>query len=137
MNKSTHFTGQPIIKQLMTLLDSSIVNRTARTYQSDRYYKRFKTCDRLVPMLFDTLIGVSSLREQSSVMLACEGKNNHLNMKHFPRRITISDANAKVSSDVFGAIYHPLLKRYRGFFFGQQPLPSGGKRFKDYRFHNH
>lgn len=115
MNKSTHFSGQPIIKQLLKFLDSSLINRTARAYDSDRYYKRFKTYDHVVTMLFAGLSGVSSLRELSSVMLACEGKINHLNMKHFPRRSTISDANAKRSSDVFGAIYHRLLKQYSGF----------------------
>lgn len=28
MNKSTHFTGQPIIKQLLKFLDPSLINRT-------------------------------------------------------------------------------------------------------------
>jgi len=121
MNKSTHFSGQPIIKQLLKFLDSSLINRTARAYDSDRYYKRFKTYDHVVTMLFAGLSGVSSLRELSSVMLACEGKINHLNMQHFPRRSTISDANANRSSDVFGAIYHRLLKRYRGFLSDSSP----------------
>jgi len=121
MNKSTHFSGQPIIKQLLNFLDSSLINRTARAYDSDRYYKRFKTYDHVVTMLFAGLSGVSSLRELSSVMLACEGKINHLNMQHFPRRSTISDANANRSSDVFGAIYHRLLKRYRRFLSDSSP----------------
>lgn len=121
MNKSTHFTGQPIIKQLLKFLDPSIINRTARSYQSDRYYKRFKTYDHVVTMLFAALSGVSSLRELSSIMLACEGKINHLNMHHFPRRSTISDANANRSSQVFGAIYGQLLNRYRRFLSDSSP----------------
>lgn len=121
MNKSTHFSGQPIIKQLLKFLDPSIINRTARSYQSDRYYKRFKTYDHVVTMLFAALSGVSSLRELSSIMLACEGKINHLNMHHFPRRSTISDANANRSSQVFGAIYGQLLNRYRRFLSDSSP----------------
>lgn len=113
MNKSTHFSGHPIIKQLLGFIDRGLINRTAQAWQADRYYKRFKTYDHLVTMLFAALSGVSSLRELSSVMLACEGKINHLNMKHFPRRSTISDANAHRSSEVFGEIYHRLLKQYR------------------------
>jgi hypothetical protein len=121
MNKSTHFSGQPIIKQLLTFLDPALINRTAQAWQADRYYKRFKTYDHLVTMLFAALSGVSSLRELSSVMLACEGKINHLNMQHFPRRSTISDGNAHRSSEVFGEIYHRLLKRYRRFLSDSSP----------------
>lgn len=37
-------------------------------------------------------------------MLACEGRISHLNLKHFPKRSTLSDANKKRTSEVFGAI---------------------------------
>lgn len=121
MNKSTHFSGYPIIKQLLQYIDRGLINRTAYAWQADRYYKRFKTYDHLVTMLFAALSGVSSLRELSSVMLACEGKINHLNMTHFPRRSTISDGNANRSSEVFGEIYHRLLKRYRSFLSDSSP----------------
>jgi hypothetical protein len=121
MNKSTHFSGHPIIKQLLQFIDRGLITRTANTWQADRYYKRFKTYDHLVTMLFACLSGVSSLRELSSVMLACEGKINHLNMSHFPRRSTISDANAHRSSEVFGDIYHRLLKQYRSFLSDSSP----------------
>jgi len=121
MNKSTHFSGHPIIKQLLQFIDPGLINRTAQAWQADRYYKRFKTYDHLVTMLFVALSGVSSLRELSSVMLACEGKINHLNMKHFPRRSTISDANAKRPCEVFAEIYHRLLKRYRRFLSDSSP----------------
>jgi hypothetical protein len=121
MNKSTHFSGHPIIKQLLQFIDRGLINRTANTWQADRYYKRFKTYDHLVTMLFAALSGVSSLRELSSVILACEGKINHLNMTHFPRRSTISDANAHRSSEVFGDIYHRLLKQYRSFLSDSSP----------------
>lgn len=63
MNKSTHFTGHPIIKQLLNILDPSVITRTAARYQTDRYYKRFKTSDHLVTMLFAALSGVTSLSE--------------------------------------------------------------------------
>jgi len=121
MNKSTHFSGQPIIKQLLQFIDRGLINRTAQAWGADRYYKRFKTYDHLVTMLFAALSGVSSLRELSSVMLACEGKINHLNMQHFPRRSTISDGNANRPSEVFGQIYHRLLKRYRSFLSDSSP----------------
>jgi len=58
-------------------------------------------------MLFAVLSGCSSLREVTSIMLACEGKLSHLGIKHFPRRSTLADANKRRSSHVFGAIVMP------------------------------
>jgi hypothetical protein len=66
-------------------------------------------------MIYATLSGVSSLRELSTVMLACDGRISHLSLKHFPKRSTLSDANKKRSSEVFGVIYSFLYKRYAGF----------------------
>ena len=105
MNKSNNFSGQPIIKQLLKLISPSIITRTASQHNSDRYYKRFKTYDHLVTMLYATLSGVSSLRELSTILLACEGRIGHLNLKHFPKRSTLSDANKNRSSQVFASIY--------------------------------
>jgi len=63
-------------------------------------------------MLYGVLSGVSSLRELSTVMLACEGKLSHLGLDNFPKRSTLSDANANRSSEVFATIYYALLGRY-------------------------
>jgi hypothetical protein len=78
MRKSKNFSGQPIISQILNFLPSLIISRTAKQYNSDRYYKRFKTYDHLITMVFATMSDCSSLREISSIMLACEGKINHL-----------------------------------------------------------
>jgi transposase len=48
-------------------------------------------------------------------MLACEGKINHLGLKHFPKRSTLSDANKRRSSEVFADIYYQLYGRYKQF----------------------
>ena len=77
MCKSKNFSGQPIISQILNFLPSSIISRTAKQYNSDMYYKRFKTYDHLVTMVFATISGCSSLREISGIMLACEGKINN------------------------------------------------------------
>lgn len=76
MNKSKNFSGQPIISQVLKLLPSRIITRTAEKHQSDRYYKRFKTYDHLVTMIFATLSGSSSLREVSSIMLDVNNNKN-------------------------------------------------------------
>jgi len=130
MNKSTNFSGTPIIKQILKYILPTDISRTAEKYKSDRYYKRFKTYDHLVTMIYATLSGVSSLRELSTVMLACEGRISHLNLKHFPKRSTLSDANKKRSSEVFGAIYSILYKRYAGFLSDSNPLRLPVKKLR-------
>ena len=115
MNKSTNFSGQPIISQILKFIDNKIIYRTAAKHNSDRYYKKFKTFDHLVTMAFTAISSCSSLRELSSIMLACEGKINHLGLKFFPKRSTISDANKKRNSKVFADIYYRLYERYKSF----------------------
>lgn len=113
MNKNNKFSGKPIISQVIGLLDRIKINRTARANESDRYYKRFKTLDHLITMIYVVLSGCSSLREITGIMLACEGKLNHLGIKYFPKRSTISDANRKRKSKVFSDIYFDLYKKYK------------------------
>jgi Transposase DDE domain/Domain of unknown function (DUF4372) len=115
MNKSRNFSGHPIIKQVLGFIDSKIIYRTAEKYQSDKYTKKFTTYEHLVTMIFTVISGCSSLREVSSIMLACEGKINHLGLKYFPRRSTLSDANKRRGSEVFADIYYQLYGRYKQF----------------------
>lgn len=115
MSKSKNFSGQPIIKQILGFIDRSIIYRTAEKHKSDRYTKKFTTYEHLVTMIFTVISGCSSLREVTSIMLACEGKINHLGLKHFPKRSTLSDANKRRSSQVFADIYYQLYKRYSSF----------------------
>ena len=95
------------------LFRSDKISRTARENQSDRYYKKFKTFDHLVTMIYVVLGACNSLREITGVMLACGGKINHLGIKYFPKRSTISDANRNRNSNVFLEIYLGLYKKYR------------------------
>ncbi len=121
MNKSKNFSGQPIISQVLKFIPSSLISRTARKEGGDHYYKRFKTYDHLVTMIMATLSGCSSLREVNGIMLACEGRINHLGLTRFPRRSTLSDANRKRSSGVFAAIYQQLYHRYQRILSDSSP----------------
>jgi len=133
MNKSKNFSGRPIISQVLKFIPASIINRTAKKQMSDRYYKRFKTYDHLVTMIFATLSGSSSLREVSSIMLACEGKINHLGLTRYPKRSTLSDANKKRSSSVFAAIYQSIYNQYKHFLSDSNPrtLPVNDLKIVD------
>ncbi|MCE2612437.1 DUF4372 domain-containing protein [Flavobacteriaceae bacterium D16] len=122
MNKSTNFSGQPIVKQLLNFISSDMVSGTVTGQNSDRYYKRLKTYDPLVAMLYATLSGISSLRELSTILLACEGRIGHLNLKYFPKPSALSDAYRNRSSRVFAEIYYRLFDKYRSFLSDSSPL---------------
>lgn len=107
-----------------------LVSRTAKSFNSDHYYKTCKTYEHLVSMLYATLSGMSSLRELSTVMLACEGRLSHLNISDFPKRSTLSDANKNRSSEVFASIYYSLFNKYRSFLSDSSPLSLPVKHLK-------
>ena len=81
-------------------------------------------------MIFTVISGCSSLREVSSIMLACEGKINHLGLKDFPKRSTLSDANKRRSAAVFADIYHLLYKRYHRFLSDSRTCEPAVKDLK-------
>lgn len=113
MDKSSHFFGQPIFSQLLSLIDKSILKRIVNTHQSDRYYKRLDTWHHLVSMLYGCFSGATALRELSTGLLACQRKLVHLGISNYPKRSTLSDGNMKRSSQVFADLYMALFKKYR------------------------
>ena len=113
MAKSTHFFGQSVFGQLIDLIDPTVISRALRQIHSDRYYKRFQTWDHLVSMLFGVLAHCTSLREICGAMMGLKGKLEHFGLQRVPHRSTLSDANRKRTSEVFGLIYYGLVTRYR------------------------
>jgi hypothetical protein len=109
------FSGQPIFTQLLKLVDRSVIHQIAQASKADRYYKKFKTYDHLICMLYAVLSRCQTLRELSTGMLACQGKINHLGLIYCPKRSTISDANKKRDSEVFRKIYMDLFRKYHRF----------------------
>lgn len=114
MHKSSFFTGQPIFSQLLNFIPRSLVNGIARDLQADRYCKRFSSYDHLVTMLYSVYNNCHSLREVSTGMLAWEQRLNHLGIRHYPRRSTISDANNRRTPEFFEQVYAKLLSKYGG-----------------------
>jgi len=115
MNKSTFFTGQPIFTQLLKFIPKDSVVRIARERKADYYSKRFNTYEHLVTMLYSIFNNCNSLREVTTGMLASEQRLKHLGVRYHPRRSTLSDANSRRVSDVFGDIYYSMYKRYAPF----------------------
>lgn len=109
MSKDPNFIGQPILSQLLSLIDKREIDKIASTNLSDHYTKKFTTYNHLVTMLYCILHKCSSLREVTTGMQACFTKLNHLGMTYCPRRSTLSDTNKRRSEKVFEEIYMMLL----------------------------
>lgn len=115
MSKNSHFFGQSVFGQLISLIEHNIIERSVRESNSDRYIKRFMTKDHLISMLFCVFAKCTSLREVSGAMLGLSGKTAHFQLSHIPYKSTLSDANKRRDANVFGLIYNRLLKRYGHF----------------------
>ncbi len=112
MNKGTYFTGQPIFSQIINLIPRSKISQLSKEYQTDRYYKKFKTYDHLISMLYTIFNGCTSIREVVTGLMACEGKLLHLGLNYSVRKSTLSDANCKRNEKVFEQIYKVLYDKY-------------------------
>lgn len=115
MSKSTHFYGQSVFGQLISYIDESIISDSAKETGSDHYFKRFKTKDHIISMLFCVFAKCTSLREVSGAMLGLAGKTKHFKLEHIPYRSTLSDANKRRDAGVFCLIYNKLLRKYGHF----------------------
>lgn len=105
MGKGTNFIGQPILKQMLYYVNTASIKKIAKRHNAERYVKKFDTYKHLVVMLFSVLEGYHSLREVITGMLSNAHKLSHLGMDYMIRRSTLSDANNRRSSIVFGDIY--------------------------------
>jgi hypothetical protein len=112
MGKSIHFTGQPVFGQLLQLVPKNIIRSVAKEHSSDRYYKRFKTYEHLVTMLYSSFQKCQSIREVVTGMMACSTRIGHLGVDYMPRRSTLSEANINRKEQVFADIYHRLYSNY-------------------------
>jgi hypothetical protein len=116
MSKTTHFFGNSVFGQLISLIDSNIISDSVKQCNSDRYIKKFMTKDHLISMLFCSFAKCTSLREVSGAMLGLSGKTKHFQLNHIPKKSTLGDANQRRDADVFGKIYQKLLVKYNHVF---------------------
>ena len=112
MGKSNYFSSKSVFGQLISLTDDKFIKDSVKKSDSDRYVKRFKTKDHLISMLFCSFAKCNSLREVSGAMLGLSGKTDHFQLKHIPKRSTLSDANKNRKVEFFEDIYNKLLNQY-------------------------
>ena len=130
MPKSSFFTGQPVLNQLLKLIPVSMVHQLSRRYKADRYYKKFTAYDHLVSLLFCGFHHCSSLRELITGLQANSHRLKHVGMKHTPRRSTLADANQRRSSAFFETLFHELFR----FHYGTLPDSLRNKKLYERLF---
>ena len=113
MNKSTDYLGQPILTQLLSLINKPIIEHAIRTHKANYRYKKLMVWDHLVSMLYGVFTNCTSLREIQHGLEVCQGKLNHLNLSRVPPRSTLSDGNKSRPAKVFGTIYQKLYETYK------------------------
>ena len=113
MNKGTHFNGQPMYGQLISLLDKHEILKFSREKKGERYVKHFDAYQHLVVMLYAVIKRFDSLREITDSMFPEARKLAHLGINMMPRRSTLSDANARRPEAVFESTYRSLYARYK------------------------
>lgn len=128
MGKSTNFSGQPILNQLLMFLDKGQIRKISKSHGGDRYVKKFTTYNHVVVMLFVALEGYQSIREVLVGLLANAHKLGHLGLNYIVRRSTLSEANGRRSSKLFGDIYMEVYHRNKAFLADSRLSDADMKR---------
>jgi len=109
------FVGQPIFKQVISLIDVVNIQGLILKHNSDRYYKAFKSRMHLVTMLFGILSRCDSMTEICEGLRAMGGKLNHLGFEKAPAKSTACDGLRNRPSGFFEDLYFSLVKKYQSF----------------------
>lgn len=128
MGKSTNFSGQPILNQLLMYLDKGQIRKISKSHGGERYVKKFCSYNHVVVMLFVALEGYQSIREVIVGLLSNANKLGHLGLGYLVRRSTLSEANHRRSSKIFGEIYMEVYLRNRSSLTDSRLSDSDMKR---------
>jgi len=122
MSKNTEIklVGQPILKQVLNLVDSVVFKRLVESKSSDRYYKSFKTWPHFVTMMFGILSRCDSMAETCEGLRAMSGKLNHLGLSKSPAKSSAGDGLRNRKADFFEALYYKLTAQYASFLSDSQ-----------------
>ena len=111
--KSSHFIGQPMLGQLLKLIDRSKILEISREKGGERYVKRFNCWVHLVVMLFAEIKRFDSLSEITAGLLGESRKLCQLGIGMKTSKSTLADANKRRPEAVFEGIYRHLYGTYR------------------------
>jgi len=117
MDKNTEikFVGQPIFKQIISLIDAISIKSLVKKHNADHYYKAFKAKTHLITMLFGIISRCDSMTEICEGLRAMGGKLNHLGLDKAPAKSTACDGLRNRESKFFENVYFSLVRHYQSF----------------------
>jgi len=117
MGKNTEIklVGQPILSQVLQLVDKNDFDKLVTKKKSDRYYKAFKSWTHFVTMMFGIMSRCDSMTEVCEGLRGMSGKLNHLGMQKAPAKSSAGDGLRNRSNEFFESLYYDLAKRYQSF----------------------
>lgn len=130
MDKNTEikFVGQPIFKQVISLLDAISIKSLVEKHNADYYYKAYKAKTQLITVLFGILSRCDSMTEICEGLRALGGKLNHLGLEKAPAKSTACDGMRNRDNMFFEDVYFSLVRKYQSFLSDSQPF---GLTFKE------
>jgi hypothetical protein len=117
MSKNTEIklVGQPILGQVLKLVNRWSFNKLVKEKKSDRYYKAFKSWPHLVTMLFGILSRCDSMAETCEGLRAMSGKLNQLGLESAPAKSSAGDGLRNRDQSFFEALYYQLTDQFKSF----------------------
>ena len=82
MHKGTYFLGQPVLGQLISLLDKPKILEFSKNVGGERYVKKFDAWQHMVIMLYAIIKRFDSLREITDSMFPEARKLSHLGVSN-------------------------------------------------------
>lgn len=121
-NTNKNLIGQPILTQVLSLVNRNKFSGLAKKHGSDRYYKKFSTWTHFVSIMFGIYSRCDSVTEIVEGMIGCVGKLGHFGLKEVPPKSIITDGNRERDSKFFESLYFSLVKRYSSFLSSSRTL---------------
>lgn len=124
MNENTNkkLVGQPILTQVLNLVNKNKFSGLVKEHKSDRYYKKFSNWTHFVSMMYGIFSRYDSVTEIIEGMIGCVGKLGHFGLSEVPPKSTITDGNRERDSAFFESLYFSLVKRYSTFLSSSQTI---------------
>ena len=124
MSKNTEIklVGQPILSQILKLIDKAGFDKQVEKHKSDHYYKAFKSWPHFVTMMFGILSRCDSMAETCESIKGMSGKLNHLDLEKAPAKSWAGDGLRNRNNAFFEALYYDLIERYRSFLSDSRTL---------------
>ena len=115
MSKNIKLSGQPILCQLFSFIPEHLIGQAVALHKSDYYYKTMTTRKQLAFMLYGVVTRCHSLQSLCKSLLFLDNKLLYIGIDKLPPPSTLSDANIKRNSEVFGELYKLLYNHYKAY----------------------